>query len=143
MKIVIFYEKPGCATNAKQKRLLRDAGCLVIERDLLRHGLNAEELYAFLREKPVAEWFNPAAPKIKSGEVDPLRLSEGRALQLLMMEPILVRRPLLVIGGQKLCGFERERVENLLGRNLAQQPQTACTNAQEGCPTPHYSKEMI
>ena len=35
MATVIFYEKPGCVGNAKQKRLLADAGHEVVPRDLL------------------------------------------------------------------------------------------------------------
>jgi nitrogenase-associated protein len=135
MKIVIFYEKPGCATNAKQKKSLREAGCMVIERDLLRHGLNAEELYGFLRGMPVGQWFNPNAPKIKSGEIDPFRISKEVALRMLMMEPILIRRPLMVIAGRKLCGFDSANVETLLDRKFERHVSTACSNHEERCAT--------
>ncbi len=107
MKIVIFFEKPGCATNARQKQSLQKAGCMVVERDLLQHGMNIEELRSFFTRLPVEQWFNPNAPKIKSGEIDSNRVSEQAALQLLIREPILIRRPLMVINGQKSCGFER------------------------------------
>ncbi len=133
MKIVIFYEKPGCATNAKQKKSLRNAGCMVIERSLLEHGMNREELYAYLEHKPMTQWFNPAAPKIKSGEINPALLNEEAALQLLVNEPILIKRPLMVIGGRKLCGFEQEYVETLLGKPLQAEVVTACSNKHETC----------
>ena len=133
MKIVIFYEKPGCATNAAQKKSLRRAGCMVIERSLLEHGMNTQELYAYLEDKPLIQWFNPSAPKIKSGEINPALLNEEAALQLLMREPILINRPLMVIGGRKLCGFEQERVETLLGRPLQADVVTACSGKHETC----------
>ena len=136
-KIVIFYEKPGCATNTKQKQILRDAGCMVIARSLLEHGMNAEELYAFLEGRGVAEWFNPNAPKVKSGEIDPAQFDEASALKLLMMEPILIRRPLLVIDSRKICGFDQQQVEALLGTPLGQKVGTACSSAEERCPPPH------
>ncbi|MDX1294691.1 MAG: ArsC/Spx/MgsR family protein [Sulfurimonadaceae bacterium] len=135
MKIVIFYEKPGCATNAKQKRSLLDAGCVVIERNLLNHGMNIEELHAFLKPLPVTQWFNPNAPKIKSGEIDPSALSESAALHLLMMEPILIKRPLMAYGGQKLCGFDRERIELFLNKPLATNVSSACSAKHEPCKT--------
>jgi nitrogenase-associated protein len=135
MNIVIFYEKPGCATNARQKKSLREAGCMVIERDLLRHGLNAEELHSFLSGLPVGQWFNPNAPKIKSGEIDPSGISEEAALRILMMEPILIRRPLMVIGRRKLCGFDSDRVEKLLERKFERHVPTACSNPEERCET--------
>jgi nitrogenase-associated protein len=133
MKIVIFYEKPGCATNARQKKSLRDAGCMVIERDLLEHGMNREELQAYLKHKPLTQWFNPAAPRIKSGEINPAMMNEEAALQMLMREPILINRPLMVISGRKLCGFEQEYVETLLGRPLQAEVVTACSGKHETC----------
>ena len=143
MKIVIFYEKPGCATNAKQKKMLRDAGCMVIVRDLLHHGLNAEELYSFLQPYPMAQWFNPNAPQIKSGALRTTGVSESTALQLLLMEPILIRRPLMVIAGKKLCGFDRERVEVLLETKLGRTVPTACSSHTEVCAVVPESKEIV
>ena len=69
MKVVLFFEKPGCTTNAKQKIILKEAGCLVLTRNLLDHKLNEEELYAYLKGRSIAEWFNPNAPALKQGIV--------------------------------------------------------------------------
>jgi len=133
MKIVLFYEKPGCVTNAKQKKSLRDAGCIVIERNLLDNGLTINELAQFFENRPLPQWFNPNAPKIKSGEVDPGLMSETAALQLLMRDPILMKRPLMVIGGRKLCGFDQKRVEALLEMPLQTKVSTACSSQHEPC----------
>ncbi|WP_217995184.1 hypothetical protein [Methylogaea oryzae] len=35
MATVLFWEKPGCVNNARQKRLLQEAGHTVLARDLL------------------------------------------------------------------------------------------------------------
>lgn len=131
MKIVLFYEKPGCATNAKQKKNLRDAGAIVIERNLLDNGLTLNELAQFFGDTPHMKWFNPNAPKIKSGEVKPMILSRTAALQLLMREPILIKRPLMIIGGQKLCGFDQKRVETLLERPLETKVRNSCSHEHE------------
>jgi nitrogenase-associated protein len=133
MKIVIFYEKPGCATNAKQKKSLREAGCMVIERNLLEHGLTTNELYAFLQDKPHTQWFNHNAPDIKNGVIKPAMMSPAVALQTLMRDPILIKRPLMVVGGSKLCGFDRKRIEVLLGRPLDQRVMTACSGRHTSC----------
>ena len=138
-KIVIFYEKPGCATNAKQKKSLRDAGCMVIERNLLDHGMNAEELYAFFEGKPVSEWFNPNAPKMKRGEIDISKLNERSALQMLMMEPILIKRPLIVMNNRKMSGFDQGFIERSLERPLGSMVSTVCSSAHEPCPEPQFS----
>lgn len=133
MNIVIFYEKPGCASNAKQKKSLRKAGCMVFERSLLEHGMKSEELYSFLEEMPVSEWFNPNAPEVKSGKVDPSSISKEAALQLLMMEPILIKRPLMIIKNRRICGFEQERVERLLDIKFAAEVSTECSGHHESC----------
>ena len=106
MTHVIFYEKPGCDGNARQKAWLESAGHSLEVRNLLAWPWTADTLLAFLDPLPVAEWFNRAAPRVKSGEVAPEQLDRDSALALLLAEPLLIRRPLMEAGGQKLVGFE-------------------------------------
>ena len=131
VKLVVFYEKPFCAANAKQKQILRQSGCTLIERNLLEHGLDAEALRSFMGEKAVADWFNPAAPSIKNGEISPEMLNEAEAMELLMSNPILIRRPLMVIGSEKLCGFDEKKVSEVLDRYVEPMPKINCM--EKGC----------
>ncbi|MDP3465472.1 MAG: ArsC/Spx/MgsR family protein [Sulfuricurvum sp.] len=131
MKLVIFYEKPFCAANAKQKQILRSSGCTLIERNLLEHGLDAQSLRSFMGDKAVSEWFNPAAPAIKNGEILPEALDEERAMELLMGDPILIRRPLMIIGTDKLCGFDAVKVAEILDRTVEEMPKINCM--EKGC----------
>jgi len=131
MKLVIFYEKPFCAANAKQKAILRKSGCTLIERNLLEHGLDADALRSFMGKKAVPEWFNPAAPAIKNGLISPERLEESAALELLMGDPILIRRPLMIIGIEKLCGFDANKVSEVLDRYVEPMPKINCM--EKGC----------
>lgn len=135
-QVVIFYEKPGCVTNAKQKKSFREAGCFVIERDLLNNGFDKGILYSFLKEKPVHEWFNPNAPKVKDKEVNPAAFDKDTALELLLREPILIKRPLMIISGIKLCGFDGERVQKLLNKEFAQEITTECSSISHFCSAP-------
>ncbi len=57
MAEVIFFEKPGCAGNARQKRLLAQSGHAVDARSLLAEPWTAETLRPFFGDRPVAEWF--------------------------------------------------------------------------------------
>lgn len=133
MNIVIFYEKPGCATNAKQKAKLRDAGCMVIERNLLEHGMSMEELLCFLKPLPVYSWFNPNAPDVKKGLLDPYAMNEARAIEALFNNPILIRRPLLAIKEYKLCGFDANRLEKILGKPLSVNNIESCSKTADSC----------
>jgi nitrogenase-associated protein len=78
---------------------------------------------------PVAEWFNRSAPAVKSGIVDPDRTSEEQALTLMLEEPLLIRRPLLQVGGKCRAGFDLQVLEHWIG-------VTVCANADdlESCP---------
>ena len=133
MKIIIFYEKPGCASNKKQKKMLRAAGCTVIERNLMQHGMSPQELNSFFHNKPLHEWFNPNAPQIKTGHINPQNLSKEEALNLLFMEPILIRRPLMLINNQRVSGFDKTKVESLLKVSLGLPLLDTCSSEHKTC----------
>ncbi|WP_119157047.1 ArsC/Spx/MgsR family protein [Caldimonas tepidiphila] len=115
MSDIVFYGKPGCGGNARQKALLQAAGHAVEPRDLLAWPWTAAALLEFLAPLPVPQWFNRAAPRVKSGEVVPEALDAAQALALLLAEPLLVRRPLMQCGAQRLVGFDPAEVDALWG----------------------------
>ena len=128
MATVIFYEKPGCAGNARQKRLLAEAGHTVVTRDLLTEAWTSQSLRPFFGDRPVAEWFNKAAPAVKSGEIDPASFDEAAALEAIIAKPLLIRRPLMQVGDRRETGFEPALVEAWIG--LAEPVEGSI----EGCP---------
>lgn len=88
MTTLVFYEKPGCGGNARQRVLLETAGHTLERRNLLTAPWTRESLLTFLWPVPVAQWFNRAAPRVKSGEVVPEDLPAEAALALLLAEPL-------------------------------------------------------
>jgi nitrogenase-associated protein len=128
MTAIVFYEKPGCAGNARQRAWLLEAGHSLEVRDLQRQRWTAQALLAFLAPLPVAAWFNRAAPRVKSGEIDPDRLDAETALALLLEQPLLIRRPLMQLpDGRRMVGFDAAAVDAWVG--LARIPR----GASEGC----------
>ncbi|MES2229771.1 MAG: ArsC/Spx/MgsR family protein [Pseudomonadota bacterium] len=144
MTHLVFFEKPGCGGNARQRALLAAAGHTLERRNLLTAHWTRERLLDFLAPLPVAQWFNRAAPRVKStprpttyvvrpprgmrklraagrflmnGEVVPERLDADSALALLIAEPLLIRRPLMQRqdDGARLVGFDRAEVERFVG----------------------------
>lgn len=132
MAQLVFYEKPGCAGNARQKALLTAAGHTLEVRDLLSWPWTSEMLLAFLAPLPVAQWFNRAAPRIKSGELDPDVLDHDSALRLLLAEPLLIRRPLLECEGDRRVGFDGAAIDAWIGLG-ADAPKKSL----EGCAAMH------
>lgn len=115
MATVVFYEKPGCASNTRQKVLLAAAGHTVLARSLLTEKWSAARLRDFFGTLPVAEWFNPSAPRITSGEVLPDALTEAAALGLMLADPLLIRRPLMDVDGECRVGFDQDVVDRWIG----------------------------
>jgi nitrogenase-associated protein len=115
MANVIFYEKPGCASNAKQKALLKESGHEVDARDLLGEAWSASSLRPFFGEKPVREWFNAASPRVKSGEVKPDAVNPQEAIVMMILDPGLIRRPLMRVGDHCESGFDPAAVGRWIG----------------------------
>ncbi|WP_428422290.1 hypothetical protein [Methylibium sp.] len=139
---IVFYEKPGCGGNARQRALLEAAGHTLQRRNLLTAHWTGERLLAFLAPLPVAQWFNRAAPRVKSGEIVPEQLDAPSALALLLAEPLLIRRPLMqrLDDGACLVGFGTAEVERFVGMGAAAVPASmegcAAASPRTRCQTP-------
>ncbi|MGZ4958636.1 MAG: ArsC/Spx/MgsR family protein [Methylomonas sp.] len=135
MAIVHFYEKPGCLNNARQKRLLSEAGHIVIVHDLLQQAWASDRarLRSFFGAMPVEEWFNRSAPAIKNGEIDPDIVDERQAIELMVADPLLIRRPLMEVDGRRRAGFEAEAIDAWLSVDIG-------GNDLETCPKQHQHK---
>lgn len=131
MTTVVFFEKPGCIGNARQKAILEEAGYEVVCRNLLREPWLAESLRPFFGERPVTEWFNPTAKRVKSGEVVPKELGEEDALALLVADPMLIRRPLIRTDKGCTSGFRPGPDLGRLGIEVAMPGDDP-----EACPRP-------
>ncbi|OIQ78940.1 ArsC family protein [mine drainage metagenome] len=131
MTTVIFYEKPGCVNNTRQKVMLAAAGHTVLARNLLIEPWTAERLLVFFGERKVAEWFNRAAPRVKSGEVIPEEVDAKTALALMRADPLLIRRPLIEADGRYAAGFDQVMIDAWLGLNRRTEGDL------ENCPKAH------
>lgn len=131
MTHLVFFEKPGCGGNARQRAALEAAGHTLERRNLLTAHWTRGSLLSFLAPLPVPDWFNRAAPRVKNGEVQPDVLDAPAALALLLQEPLLIRRPLMQRTDNATChvGFETAAVAAWVG--LGTNP--ASTRTLEGC----------
>lgn len=118
MASIVFYEKPGCITNRRQKKLLRAAGLELEVRDLLSEPWTRATLRPYFGELPVAAWFNRSAPAIKSGELVPETLTADQALAAMLANPLLIRRPLIRLGPLVMAGFDVPRLNAWLPDEL-------------------------
>ncbi len=130
MAHVIFFEKPGCAGNARQKALLRASGHELEVRSLLAEPWTAPRLASFFDHRPVREWFNPASPRVKSGEIQIDAIEQEEALSLMLADPLLIRRPLMQVGERCESGFDPDRVHAWIGlASIAEKISDSCVRA--------------
>jgi nitrogenase-associated protein len=136
MTVVHFYEKPGCLTNAKQKQWLASAGLFLIVHDLLQEPWkeNRQKLRSFFGALPVKDWFNINAPDIKNGLIKPDVLDEVQALELMVKQPLLIRRPLLEIENKRYAGFDSERLNAIHDLSI----KTPDSSKTESCSKPAH-----
>ncbi|MGP3699716.1 ArsC/Spx/MgsR family protein [Rhodobacter sp. NSM] len=133
MAEVIFYEKPGCVGNARQKARLRGSGHRLEVRSLIAEEWTAARLRPFFGTRPVAQWFNAASPRMKSSEVVPDRLDPEAALALMVADPLLIRRPLMQVGEQCEAGFDEAPIADWIGLAPAEVAVTdACPRIPDG-----------
>jgi len=72
-------------------------------------------LELFFNDRPVAEWFNKTNPQIKSGTISPDKLTREEALTMMVTEPLLIGRPLMQVGKERMAGFNVELVQAWVG----------------------------
>ena len=137
MATVIFFEKPGCGNNMKQKMWLAASGHRVLVKDLLKEKWRKDELRMFFDGLPVADWFNRSSPDIKSGRIDPEKIDAETALSMMVAQPLLIRRPLIKVGDVCRAGFDEHFIRAWIG--LSYRPSAdleTCLMAQAPCPPP-------
>lgn len=130
MTTVLFWQKPSCGTNARQICALEAAGHHVVAKSLLTELWTAPYLCTFFGNTPVRSWFNPAAPRVTSGEVDPAAIDAAGAIALMLEDPLLIRRPLIEANNARCAGFDREPVPSLLGSSPRRELQN-CARAEK------------
>lgn len=109
-----FYEKQNCAGNKKQRELLESFGVEIEQKDLLSETLSKDELKKFFKDLEVKECFNPFSPKVKKREINIENISLDEAIEIMIREPILIKRPLIKYQNTYICGFDIDKINNFL-----------------------------
>lgn len=132
MKKLLFYEKTGCKGNARQKAMLKANGYTLEVKSILDEPWERGHLRSFFGDRPVTEWFNWKAPAIKQGKIVPTTFNAEGALETMLRQPILIRRPLIEFDGKQTCGFD-DQVLDLLDITEPSEGMEACQNTTERC----------
>lgn len=105
MATIVFYGNPQSDENLEQSNWLSTRGHEVDVRDLTQEAWSVSSLRPYFGAKPVREWFNPNAPRVKKGEINLEDITPQQALVMLILEPELINAPLMRIGSHCEAGF--------------------------------------
>ena len=130
---VIFYEKDGCSGNKKQQKLLSMHAISFHTKSLIDTVWDFEKLNSFFYGLEKDEIINPFAPQIKNGEIDISKLSKDQLVNMMCKNPILIKRPLLVIGENKICGFDIEKINKYTNRNICESIEISTCLSSKQC----------
>ena len=128
-----FYEKTGCSGNAKQKELLKSHNISFSVKSLLDTSWSKETLSEFFKGLETKDIFNPFAPQIRDKQIDINSFSKDEAITLMIKNPILIKRPLLDINGVKICGFDIEKINELLNTNIDTNKKLNTCSSSDSC----------
>ncbi|MBC8318151.1 MAG: hypothetical protein H8E41_09610 [Desulfobulbaceae bacterium] len=130
MAKILFYEKPGCINNEKQKHILLVAGHSLQCVDILKYPWNQDRLLPFINGKKPEQIINNTAPAVKKGSLDPGQLSFSQAMALMIEDPLLIKRPLIEVDGLCIQGFESNMLKPYLGNWDGSEDVITCPNLQ-------------
>ena len=105
MATIVFYGNPQSDENLEQSNWLSTRGHEVDVRDLTQEAWSVSSLRPYFGAKPIREWFNPNAPRVKQGEINLENITPQQALVMLILEPELINAPLMRIGSHCEAGF--------------------------------------
>ena len=89
--------------------------------ELVKHDLAKEPPSRALLEKlvdadRVEDFLNKRSPAYKERNLAARHLSKAQAIELMLEEPNLIRRPIIISGSRSVFGFQRDIYDDLFDR---------------------------
>jgi arsenate reductase-like glutaredoxin family protein len=94
--------------------VLSRAEVTVTERDFFSQPFTADDLRGLLGDAPARDILATRSPSARRIGADLEGLGDDELLRLMVQEPRLIRRPLLVVDGRLVIGANAKAVERLL-----------------------------
>lgn len=85
------------------------------EHDLGKQRLTAEQLDALIGSRNYLDFLNPRNEMYRQRNMQRHPPAREEALKLMAQEPNLIRRPIVIRGGQVVLGYDEEGLSKLAG----------------------------
>ena len=91
-----------------------ELGADLDERDYAKQPLSAAALKELFKGRDPRDFLNPKSPTFKAMKLGGKKLTAAETLALMAKEPNLIKRPIVIAGGEIVAGFDRDRLRSLL-----------------------------
>ena len=87
-----------------------------MKHDLAKDPPTRELLERLIDEKHLEDFVNTRSPSYKERNLDVTKMTKRQAIDLMLEEPNLIRRPLLVAGKRSIFGFKPDDYDEIAGK---------------------------
>lgn len=108
-----FFHKPNCTTCRKARKFMEKRGFQLYFRDLAKERLSASELEKLIGRRDYKAFLNPRNEVYRESEMKENPPSRREAIRMMVKEPNLIRRPVVVAGGRVVVGFDENGMAKL------------------------------
>ncbi|MBS7698659.1 MULTISPECIES: ArsC family reductase [unclassified Chelatococcus] len=110
-----IYGIKNCDTMKKARSWLEGHGIAYTFHDYKAEGIDAGHLKAWVKAVGWEKLLNRAGTTFrKLPDGDRADLTEEKAIALMLAQPSMIKRPVLLVGGSPLVGFKPEEYEKRL-----------------------------
>ena len=108
-----FLQKPSCTTCRKAKAFLEKHKAELDLRDLGTDRMSVEELDELIGKRDHRQFLNTRNELYRARKMGQNPPSRDEALQLMAAEPNLIRRPVVLRGGEIVFGYDEEALKRI------------------------------
>jgi arsenate reductase len=105
-KNIKFLQKSTCATCRKARRFMEKRGFRLNYRDITKDRLSAAELQSLIGRHDYEDFLNPRSDVFRKKKMKDKPPSRREAIGLMVKNPDLIRRPVIVAGGRVVIGYD-------------------------------------
>jgi arsenate reductase (glutaredoxin) len=110
---VQFLQKPTCTTCRKARAYMENRGFDLHFRNLDKERLSSEELEKLIGDRDHREFLNTRNQLYRQKNMKQNPPTRADAIRMMVGEPNLIRRPVIVAGGRVVLGFDQEKIDRL------------------------------
>jgi arsenate reductase len=88
----------------------------LVKHDLAKERPSRELLERLIDEKHLADFVNTRSPAYKARGLNVEKMTKKQAIDLMLEEPNLMRRPLVLAGRKAVFGYDLEKYEELANK---------------------------